>query len=78
MDQFSPIPDIGISEAPVAASYLVDEEAILSCKVKNPETSPATVSWILVKDSSTEVVSSDYIEWENNNPEGTATLRFRR
>ena len=78
MDQFSSIPDIGISEAPVAASYLVDEEAILSCKVKNPETSPATVSWILVKDSSTEVVSSDYIEWENNNPEGTATLRFRR
>jgi hypothetical protein len=70
--------EIGISEEPVRASFLVDEDASLICKVKNPTSSPATVYWLLVTDNGDQRVDTKNIEWGNENPIGIATLKFLR
>ena len=75
---FSLSPDIGISEDPVKIGFLVGEDASLSCKVKNPTDNPATASWVQVTDSGDKVVEDQYIEWANESPVGTSTLRYDR
>ena len=70
--------EIGISEAPVRASFIVGEDATLVCKVKNPESNPATVYWIKVTGDSEETVPNDNVEWNNANPVGTKTLKYTR
>ena len=67
--------DIGITENPANAAYLVGENAALSCTLKNPGGSvPApTLKWY--KDGSITALVDALVDFDGKNP-GKSTLKF--